>query len=192
MCGFRYICRVPWLPSDTKLYWSIGRINCLNYSTRVDLYSHQILLLLTWSFSNLMTTWIPWNSTDHMELGLRQFWWHDQIHGVPWNSMEPILLLKMGHLVLVNPQWYIFILLLQVRFELSFFTRGQFWPSGIVVTCMCMCLSICLSVRGSVNRELVRTIIDQRFKLGSPNLDQIELKIQSLKLCESPWNVEQV
>ena len=30
--------------SDTKLQWSIGRTNSLYYSTRVDLYSHQILL----------------------------------------------------------------------------------------------------------------------------------------------------
>ena len=29
---------------DPKLYWSIGRTNCLYYSIRVDLYSHQILL----------------------------------------------------------------------------------------------------------------------------------------------------
>ena len=31
-----------WL--DPKLLWSIGRTNCSYYSTRVDLYSHQILL----------------------------------------------------------------------------------------------------------------------------------------------------
>ena len=29
---------------DPKLYWSISRTNCLYYSTRVDLYSYQILL----------------------------------------------------------------------------------------------------------------------------------------------------
>ena len=28
---------------------------------------------------------IPWNS---MELGMRQFSWHKQFHGIPWNSME--------------------------------------------------------------------------------------------------------
>ena len=26
------------------------------------------------------------------------------------------------------------------------FTRGQFWPSGIVVACVCVCVSVCLSV----------------------------------------------
>ena len=29
---------------DPKVQWSIGRTNCLYYSTRVDLHSHQILL----------------------------------------------------------------------------------------------------------------------------------------------------
>ena len=28
---------------------------------------------------------IPWNS---MEFGVRQFRWHEQFHGIPWNSME--------------------------------------------------------------------------------------------------------
>ena len=151
MCGFRYICRVPWPPSDTKLYWSIGRINCLNYSTRVDLYSHQIFLLLTWSFSNLMTTWIPWNSTDHMELGVRQFWWHDQIHGVPWNSMEPILLLKMGHLVLVNPQWYIYIATSSKIWVIFFHPRPilAFGYCRYLYVCVFVYLSVCPWVRQS-------------------------------------------
>ena len=47
-----------------------------------------------------------------------------------------------------------------------FFTRGQFWPSGIVVACVCLCVCV------SVNHELVRVIIHQPFKLGSPNLVQ--------------------
>ena len=50
------------------------------------------------------------------------------------------------------------------------FTRGQFWPSGIVVACVCV--SVCLCVCVSVNHELVRVIIHQPFKLGSPNLVQ--------------------
>ena len=52
------------------------------------------------------------------------------------------------------------------------FTRGQYWPSGIVVACVCV--YVCLSV----NHELVRAIIHQPFKLGSPNLDQ---------RCKRPW-----
>ena len=52
------------------------------------------------------------------------------------------------------------------------FTRGQYWPSGIVVACVCV--YVCLSV----NHEFVRAIIHQPFKLGSPNLDQ---------RCKRPW-----
>ena len=48
----------------------------------------------------------------------------------------------------------------------AIFIRGQYWPSGIVVACVCV--YVCLSV----NHELVRAIIHQPFKLGSPNLDQ--------------------
>ena len=40
MSGFCYICMLV----DPKLLRSIGRTNCLYYTTRVDLYSHQILL----------------------------------------------------------------------------------------------------------------------------------------------------
>ena len=52
------------------------------------------------------------------------------------------------------------------------FTRGQFWPSGIVVACVCVYVCV------SVNHELVRAIIHQPFKLGSSNLDQ---------RCKRPW-----
>ena len=46
------------------------------------------------------------------------------------------------------------------------FTRGQFWPSGIVVACVsvCVCLSVC--------HLLVRAITRDLFKLGLPTLDQ--------------------
>ena len=42
----------------------------------------------------------------------------------------------------------------------------------------CVCVSVCLCVCVSVNHELVRAIIHQPFKLGSPNLDQ---------RCKRPW-----
>ena len=57
---------------------------------------------------------------------------------------------------------------------LSFFTRGQFWPSGIVVACVCLC--VCPYV--CVNPLLVRAITHHPFKLGSPNLDH---------RCKRPW-----
>ena len=44
MCGFQYIWRVIWFPSDIQLLWAIGRTSYLYYSTIVDLYIHQILL----------------------------------------------------------------------------------------------------------------------------------------------------
>ena len=56
--------------------------------------------------------------------------------------------------------------------KVTVFTRGQYWPSGIVVACVCV--YVCLSV----NHELVRAIIHEPFKLGSPNVDQ---------RCKRPW-----
>ena len=52
------------------------------------------------------------------------------------------------------------------------FTRGQFWPSGIVVACVCVSVSLC------VNHLLVRAITRDPFKLGSPNLEH---------RCKRPW-----
>ena len=46
------------------------------------------------------------------------------------------------------------------------FTRGQFWPSGIVVACVCLCVSVCVR-----QPPVVRVITHHQFKLGSPNLD---------------------
>ena len=62
------------------------------------------------------------------------------------------------------------VLELPIIHQWPLFTRGQFWPSGIVVACVCVCVS--------VNHEFVRTITHQPFKLGSPNLDQ---------RCKTPW-----
>ena len=56
------------------------------------------------------------------------------------------------------------------------FTRGQFWPSGIVIACVCVCVGVCVSL--CVNHLLVRTITQDPFNLGSPNLDQ---------RCKRPW-----
>ena len=58
----------------------------------------------------------------------------------------------------------------------AIFTRGQFWPSGIVIACVCG--SVCPCVCVCSNHELVRTITHRPFKLGSPNLDQ---------RCKTPW-----
>ena len=75
-----------------------------------------------------------------------------------------------------RPQWVNLSLFLDYNLQWFsiIFTRGQFWPSGIVVACVCVCVCVCLSV----NHELVRAIIHQPFKPGSPNLDQ---------RCKRPW-----
>ena len=60
----------------------------------------------------------------------------------------------------------------------SIFTRGQLWPSGIVVACVCLCVCVCMCVCVSVNHQFVRTITCHPLKLQSPNLDQ---------KCKRPW-----
>ena len=65
--------------------------------------------------------------------------------------------------------------IVKVRFSvIRVFTRCQFWPSGIVVACLCLCVR----VRVCINHLLVRVITWDRLKLGSPNLHQ---------RCETPW-----
>ena len=54
---------------------------------------------------------------------------------------------------------------------LYLFTRGQFWPPGIVVACVCQ------SVRPSVTK-FVRAITHRPFQLGSPNINH---------RCKRPW-----
>ena len=75
--------------------------------------------------------------------------------------------------------WYKFIIAFYINTELNHmstvFTRGQYWPSGIVVACVCLC--VC--VRPCVNHELVRAITHDPYQLGSPNLD---------RKCKRPWS----
>ena len=61
---------------------------------------------------------------------------------------------------------------------IAIITQGQFWPLSIVVAWIWVCVCPCLSVCVCVNHELVRMIIHDSFKLGSPNLDQ---------RCKPPW-----
>ena len=48
-----------------------------------------------------------------------------------------------------------------------FVARGQFWPSGIVIAC------VCVSVCPCINHGLVRAITHHSFKLASPNLEHM-------------------
>ena len=52
------------------------------------------------------------------------------------------------------------------------FTRGQFWPPGIVVACLCVFVYVC------INHGFVRAITHHSFKLASPNLED---------MCKRPW-----
>ena len=50
------------------------------------------------------------------------------------------------------------------------FTRGKFWPSGIVVpasVCLCVRVSVCV-----YQSRVFRTVTHHSFKLESPNLKQ--------------------
>ena len=80
---------------------------------------------------------------------------------------------------------YIYIYILELKcFVLSRLnnTRGfktakteQFLPEasfGLRVLSLPACVCMCVCVRVSVNHVLVRAIIHQPFKLGSPNLNQ--------------------
>ena len=55
-----------------------------------------------------------------------------------------------------------------------------FYPRPVLAFGYCRCLRVCvcMCVRVSVNHELVRAIIHQPLKLGSPSLDQ---------RCKRPW-----
>ena len=66
----------------------------------------------------------------------------------------------------------------RIIWNVFFITRGQLWPSGIVVACVCLCVCVCMCVCVSVNHQFVRTITCHPLKLQSPNLDQ---------KCKTPW-----
>ena len=46
------------------------------------------------------------------------------------------------------------------------FTQGQFWPSGIVVACVCVCVSVCLSVCLSVCPSVCQSLACPRDNSG--------------------------
>ena len=67
-------------------------------------------------------------------------------------STSTVLLRQCGGVLLISPCS-------------NAFTRGQFWPSGIVVACAFVCVPVCSK------HELARTITCP-FELESQNLDQ--------------------
>ena len=98
------------------------------------------------------------------------------IEKLPW--AREIMILMCQIIKIVTMQLIDDTLFISISIQADIVTRGQFWPSGIVVACVCVCVSVCLSVRMCVNHLLVRVITRDLFKLGSPNLDQ---------RCKRPW-----
>ena len=57
------------------IQWNFGRANFDDTSSAMEFHG-------TWSAPISLTWEVPWNS---MELWVRQFRWHEQFHGIPWN-----------------------------------------------------------------------------------------------------------
>ena len=72
----------------------------------------------------------------------------------------------------------------------DFYYQGQFWPSGIVATCVYLSVRLC--IRPSVHHLFACPAITcVPFKLGSPNFDQ-RLNTPLVKICivlggDWPW-----
>ena len=64
--------------SSMELHWIPWNLKCANF----DDTSSSIEFHGTRSAPISLTRAVPWNS---MELGVRQFLWHGQFHGIPWN-----------------------------------------------------------------------------------------------------------
>ena len=69
-----------------------------------------------------------------------------------------------------------------------FFTRGQFWPSGIVVACVCVCVCVCLSVCQSLvcPRNNSGPVQAKIIKLG-PKMQNTLVKIPIFLWTDRPW-----
>ena len=55
--------------------WNFGCANFADTSSSMEFHG-------IWNAPISLTWEVPWNS---MELGVRQFRWHEQFHGIPWN-----------------------------------------------------------------------------------------------------------
>ena len=77
---------------------------------------------------------------------------------------------------------------------LSFFTRGQFWPSGIVVACVCVCVCVCvcLSVCLSVCQSLAcpgdnSGPVQARIAKFGPKMQKTLVKVPIVLGGNWPW-----
>ena len=74
------------------------------------------------------------------------------------------------------------------RFDVFIFTRGQFWPSGIVVACVCVCVSVCLSVcQSRVCPRDNSSPVQPRITTIGPEVRKTLVKIPIVFGVDWPW-----
>ena len=125
----------------------------------------QLIFFLRRIFGNEIIDHVEWKR--HCAIIKKNVWvqryFKYQSSDIPFLMVYRTIIYVILHLFIIcNDLWC----------QLPFFTRGQFWPSGIVVACVCVSVSLC------VNHLLVRAITRDPFKLGSPNLKH---------RCKRPW-----
>ena len=74
----------------------------------------------------------------------------------------------------------------------QFFTRGQFWPSGIVVACVCVCVCVCLSVCPYVCQSLAcprdnSGPVQARIAKFGPKMQKTLVKVPIVLGGNWPW-----
>ena len=57
-----------------------------------------------------------------------------------------------------------------------FFTRGQFWPSGIAVACVCLCVRVCVYQSLACPRDKSRPVQARIAKFG-PKMETTLVKV---------------
>ena len=98
-----------------------------------------------------------WSRIINRITGKRYFRWHIG-EWKPWSDLEQVCSVQL------EPH----------RVWRCGSRRNDFYPRPVLAFGYCRCLRVCVCVcvRVSVNHEIVRAIIHQPFKLGSPNLDR--------------------
>ena len=118
-------------------------------------------------------THVPWCMPRSLNSGFLLKWWWGKHSRHSWCMRNPQDYVSGGRSMERYSSIFNFSLSYWVIIHhFRFITRGEFWPPGIVVACVCV--SVCPCVRVSVcvciNHGLVRTITHHTFKLETPNL----------------------
>ena len=74
------------------------------------------------------------------------------------------------------------------QLDIPVFTRGQLWPSGIVIACVCLCVCMCVCVRQSsvCPDDNLSPAQDTITKIG-PEVQNILVKIPIVFGVHWPW-----